>query len=138
MDRTPDLYRCHRFPGEIIGRAVWLYHCFGLSFRDVELLLAERGGRVMMLWQHDPGQPIGVWDEVREDGNGLWVKGRILPVDRHGSHARRTLSNSGASVATASLSCWPSASSSGDARGASAAASHAARSSACVTGWRRA
>jgi putative transposase len=43
MDQTPDLYRCHRFPGEIIGHAVWLYHCFSLSFRDVELLLAERG-----------------------------------------------------------------------------------------------
>jgi putative transposase len=43
MDRTPDLYRCHRFPGEIIGYAVWLYHTFALSFRDVELLLAERG-----------------------------------------------------------------------------------------------
>ena len=43
MDRTPDLYRCHRFPGEIISHAVWLYHSFSLSFRDVELLLAERG-----------------------------------------------------------------------------------------------
>jgi putative transposase len=43
MDRTPDLYRCHRFPGEIISHAVWLYHTFALSFRDVELLLAERG-----------------------------------------------------------------------------------------------
>jgi uncharacterized protein len=28
-----------------------------------------------MLWQHDPAQPIGVWDEVREDARGLWVKG---------------------------------------------------------------
>ena len=43
MDRTPDLYRCHRFPGEVISHAVWLYHSFGLSFRDVELLLAGRG-----------------------------------------------------------------------------------------------
>ncbi len=33
---------------------------------------------VKMLWQHDPGQPIGVWDEVREDEKGLYVKGRIL------------------------------------------------------------
>lgn len=41
--------------------------------------LSARGGRVKMLWQHDPGQPIGVWDEVREDATGLWVKGRILP-----------------------------------------------------------
>ena len=31
-----------------------------------------------MLWQHDPTQPIGVWDEVREDATGLWVKGRLL------------------------------------------------------------
>ena len=36
-----------------------------------------------MLWQHDPAQPIGVWDEVREDLKGLWVSGRILTdVDR--------------------------------------------------------
>ncbi len=40
--------------------------------------LGVRGGRVKMLWQHDPGQPIGVWDEVKEDAAGLWVKGRIL------------------------------------------------------------
>ncbi|WP_281842790.1 HK97 family phage prohead protease [Sinisalibacter aestuarii] len=40
--------------------------------------LAARGGQVKMLWQHDPAQPIGVWDEVREDGRGLFVKGRIL------------------------------------------------------------
>jgi putative transposase len=43
MDETPGLYRRHRFPGEIIGHAVWLHHTFSLSFRDVELLLAERG-----------------------------------------------------------------------------------------------
>lgn len=40
--------------------------------------LAARGGKVKMLWQHDPAQPIGVWDEVREDARGLFVKGRIL------------------------------------------------------------
>ena len=36
------------------------------------------GRKVRMLWQHDPNQPIGVWDEVREDDKGLWVRGRIL------------------------------------------------------------
>ena len=41
--------------------------------------LAEAGRRVKMLWQHDPAQPIGVWDEAREDGRGLYVKGRLLP-----------------------------------------------------------
>lgn len=40
--------------------------------------LGAKGGKVRMLWQHDPTQPIGIWDEVREDGKGLWVKGRIL------------------------------------------------------------
>ncbi len=38
-----SLYRGHRFPPEIISHAVWLYHRFTLSFRDVEDLLAERG-----------------------------------------------------------------------------------------------
>ena len=41
--------------------------------------LAARGERVRMLWQHDPAQPIGIWDEVREDGHGLHVTGRLLP-----------------------------------------------------------
>ena len=36
-------YRGHRFPPEIIMHAVWLYHRFCLSFRDVVDLLAERG-----------------------------------------------------------------------------------------------
>lgn len=33
--------------------------------------------RPKMLWQHDPERPIGVWDEVREDDRGLYVKGRL-------------------------------------------------------------
>ena len=36
-------YRGYRFPAEIISHAVWLYHRFCLSFRDVEDLLAQRG-----------------------------------------------------------------------------------------------
>jgi putative transposase len=36
-------YKGHRFPPEIISHAIWLYHRFTLSFRDVEDLLAERG-----------------------------------------------------------------------------------------------
>lgn len=40
--------------------------------------LAKAGGRVKMLWQHDPTRPIGVWDEVREDERGLYVRGRLL------------------------------------------------------------
>ncbi|SLN45971.1 Caudovirus prohead protease [Aquimixticola soesokkakensis] len=40
--------------------------------------LSGSGRSVKMLWQHDPAQPIGIWDEVREDERGLYVKGRLL------------------------------------------------------------
>ena len=36
-------YRGYRFPPQIISCAVWYYHRFQLSFRDIEDLLAERG-----------------------------------------------------------------------------------------------
>ena len=41
MDRLS--YHRHRFPSIIIQQAVWLYFRFGLSYRDVEDMLAERG-----------------------------------------------------------------------------------------------
>ncbi|MDT0683612.1 HK97 family phage prohead protease [Roseicyclus sp. F158] len=41
--------------------------------------LERSGRRVKMLWQHDPAQPIGVWEMVREDATGLLVQGRLLP-----------------------------------------------------------
>jgi HK97 family phage prohead protease len=53
--------------------------------------LAAGGRRVKMLWQHDPAQPIGVWDEVREDATGLWVKGRILSEVERGREAAALL-----------------------------------------------
>ena len=43
MTDDPASYPRHRFPAEIISHAVWLYHVFSLSLRDVELILAERG-----------------------------------------------------------------------------------------------
>ena len=43
MKTEPSAYRGFRFPAEIISHAVWLYHCFSLSLRDVEMILAQRG-----------------------------------------------------------------------------------------------
>ena len=43
MKPSPDPQYRHRFPAEVISHAVWLYHVFSLSLRDVEVLLAERG-----------------------------------------------------------------------------------------------
>jgi putative transposase len=43
MSTISTPYRGFRFPAEIINQAVWLYHCFSLSLREVELILAARG-----------------------------------------------------------------------------------------------
>jgi putative transposase len=43
MMPEPTTYPGYRFPAEIISHALWLYHVFSLSPRDVELILAERG-----------------------------------------------------------------------------------------------
>ena len=43
MTTSPNPYRGFRFPAEVIEHAVWLYHCFSLSLRDVETILAARG-----------------------------------------------------------------------------------------------
>jgi putative transposase len=61
MNGARSRYRGHRFPREIIGYAVWVYHRFCLSFRDVEDLLAERGIIVsyeairLWCWKFGPG-----------------------------------------------------------------------------------
>ena len=40
---TPERYKHHRFPAEIMSHGVWLYYRFCLSYRDVEALLFVRG-----------------------------------------------------------------------------------------------
>lgn len=45
------------------------------------------GRKVRMLWQHDMGEPIGVWDEMEEDSRGLRVKGRISKEVQRGKEA---------------------------------------------------
>ncbi len=61
---------------------------YGVSLKA----LKAAGRSVKMLWQHDPAQPIGVWDEVREDAKGLWVKGRLLPDVARAQEAAALLS----------------------------------------------
>jgi HK97 family phage prohead protease len=58
----------------------------GAYGRSLTQLAAERRS-VKMLWQHDPAQPIGIWDEVREDERGLYVKGRLLDCVARGQEA---------------------------------------------------
>lgn len=61
------------FGREDLGRDVVVRGAFSES-------LKSRGARgVRMLFQHDPAQPIGVWDEISEDAKGLFARGRMLP-----------------------------------------------------------
>lgn len=38
----------------------------------------REGTSVLMLWQHNPNEPIGIWDDLAEDAKGLWGKGRLI------------------------------------------------------------
>ena len=46
----------------------------------VESLVRHRreGTKPLMLWQHNPDSPIGVWDDLVEDDKGLRGTGRLL------------------------------------------------------------
>ncbi len=48
---------------------------------------AQAGRSIKLLWQHDPREPIGVWDRVEEDGTGLRVQGRLLDGVARGREA---------------------------------------------------
>lgn len=56
---------------------------FALSLRR----LAAEGRGVKLLWQHDPAQPIGLWERVEEDRTGLLVRGRLLTEVAKGAEA---------------------------------------------------
>jgi putative transposase len=43
MTMSQNPYRGFRFPPDVIQHAVWLYHCFSLSLREVELIMVVRG-----------------------------------------------------------------------------------------------
>ncbi len=45
------------------------------AFRDS--LRAKGAGGIRLLFQHKPEEPIGVWEEIREDRRGLHVRGRL-------------------------------------------------------------
>ena len=53
--------------GDIVARGA-----FARSLR------ARPPGRVRMLYQHFSHEPIGVWDMIREDATGLYVRGRVV------------------------------------------------------------
>jgi HK97 family phage prohead protease len=48
----------------------------------------RRQGRTpALLWMHDPTQPIGIWQSIHEDANGLLVEGRLALRTQKGGEA---------------------------------------------------
>jgi HK97 family phage prohead protease len=43
---------------------------------------AEKSRMPAMLWQHNPDEPIGVWQTMREDAKGLFVRGQLADTQR--------------------------------------------------------
>ncbi len=41
-------------------------------------LRKRRSAEVRMLFQHDPKEPVGIWETIAEDGFGLFVEGRLI------------------------------------------------------------
>lgn len=48
------------------------------AFSDSLARHKREGSFPLMLWQHDSDEPIGVWDDLSDDGKGLFSKGRLL------------------------------------------------------------
>lgn len=44
--------------------------------------------RPVMLWSHNPDEPIGLWTDLTEDERGLKVSGHILDTTRRGQETR--------------------------------------------------
>ena len=74
MNTSQSIYKHHRFPPEIIQYAVWLYHRFNLSHRDIEDLLAERGVNVsyeaIRLWCNKFGPKYATRLKRKHQGYG--------------------------------------------------------------------
>jgi HK97 family phage prohead protease len=47
----------------------------------------REGTYPLMLWQHNPDEPIGVWNELSDDGKGLMGKGQLLKGVRRADEA---------------------------------------------------
>lgn len=61
------------------------------AFKRTLAEAVSKGRTPAMLWQHDYDRPIGVWEAMSEDSNGLLVRGRIATQTRDGRDAYELL-----------------------------------------------
>lgn len=57
------------------------------AFADSLAKHQREGTYPLMLWQHNPDEPIGVWNEMADDGKGLFAKGKLLQGVRRADEA---------------------------------------------------
>jgi HK97 family phage prohead protease len=57
------------------------------AFADSLARHTREGSYPLMLWQHNPDEPIGVWNEMADDGKGLYAKGQLLQGVRRADEA---------------------------------------------------
>jgi hypothetical protein len=68
-------------------RDIVLPGAFTDSLKDHE----EKDTQPALLWQHDSGKPMGVWDEIAEDDHGLIMKGRLALGTQLGKEAHELM-----------------------------------------------
>lgn len=51
----------------------------------------DAGTMPAMLWQHNSAEPVGIWESMAEDANGLRVKGRLALETTRGREAHALL-----------------------------------------------
>jgi putative transposase len=68
-----NTYKHHRFPPDIISYAVWFYHRFNLSHRDIDEVFVKINGK-----QHYQ------WRAVDQDGEVVAQSWRRSQKDRDG------------------------------------------------------
>lgn len=61
------------------------------AFARTLTALEKRGGRIPLLWNHDPGEPIGSIEAARETPDGLEVEGVIALATDQGERAYELL-----------------------------------------------
>lgn len=61
------------------------------AFKESLAKHKAKGTMPALLWQHNPGEPIGVWTEMAEDETGLLCKGQLVLETQRGAEAHALL-----------------------------------------------
>jgi uncharacterized protein len=67
------------------------------AFRNTLTKLNNVQYKLPMLWNHNVDNVIGVWDDLKEDSVGLWVKGRIFENTEQGAYISKCIQNTSVS-----------------------------------------